>query len=60
MEYYYSTVKRNTFESIVVRWMNLEPIIHSEVSQRKTNTAYQYIHMESRKTILMNLFTGKE
>ena len=24
---YYSTIKRNDFESIVVRWMNLEPVI---------------------------------
>ena len=28
--------KRNQFESVVVRWMNLEPVIHSEVSQKKT------------------------
>ena len=31
---YYSTIKRNTFESIL-RWMNLEPIIQSEVSQKE-------------------------
>ena len=29
---YYSTVKRNAFESVLMRWMNLEPIIQSEVS----------------------------
>ena len=27
--------KRNTFESVLVRWMNLEPIIQSEVSQKE-------------------------
>ena len=27
--------KRNTFESVLMRWMNLEPIIQSEVSQEK-------------------------
>ena len=32
---YYSTTKRNTFESVLMRWMNLEPIIQSEVSQRE-------------------------
>ena len=32
---YYSAIKRNTFESVLVRWMNLEPIIHSEVSQKE-------------------------
>ena len=31
---YYSAIKRNAFESILMRWMNLEPIIQSEVSQR--------------------------
>ena len=31
---YYSVIKRNTFESVLMRWMNLEPIIQSEVSQK--------------------------
>ena len=31
---YYSAIKRNTFESVLMRWMNLEPIIQSEVSQK--------------------------
>ena len=26
---YYSAIKRNAFESLLMRWMNLEPIIHS-------------------------------
>ena len=32
---YYSAIERNTFESVLMRWMNLEPIIHSEVSQKE-------------------------
>ena len=32
---YYSAVKRNTFESVLMRWMKLEPIIQSEVSQKE-------------------------
>lgn len=32
---YYSAIKRNTFESLLMRWMNLETIIHSEVSQKE-------------------------
>ena len=32
---HYSTVKRNAFESVLMRWMNLEPIIQSEVSQKE-------------------------
>ena len=31
---YYSAIKRNTFESVLMRRMNLEPIIQNEVSQR--------------------------
>ena len=31
---YYSAIKKNTFESVLVRWIKLEPIIHSEVSQK--------------------------
>ena len=37
---YYSAVKRNTFESVVMRWMNLERIIHSEVSQAMKNRGH--------------------
>ena len=33
---YYSAIKRNTFESVLMRWMNLVPIIQSEVSQINT------------------------
>ena len=34
---YYSSTKRNEFESVLVRWMNLEPVIQSEVSQKEQN-----------------------
>ena len=30
----YSAIKKNSFESILMRWMKLEPIIQSEVSQK--------------------------
>jgi len=33
MEYY--SVKRNAFESVLVRWMNLEPIIQCDLSQKE-------------------------
>ena len=32
---YYSAIKRNAFESVLIRWMKLEPIIQSEVSQKE-------------------------
>ena len=31
---YYSAVEKNSFESVLMRWMKLEPIIQSEVSQK--------------------------
>ena len=38
---YYWAIKRSTFESVVNRWINPEPIIQSEVSQKeKTNITY--------------------
>ena len=40
---YYSTIKKNTFESVLMRWMKLEPIIQSEVSQ-KGKKPIQYIN----------------
>ena len=32
---YYSAIKKNTFESVLMRWTKLEPIIQSEVSQKE-------------------------
>ena len=38
---YYSAIKKNTFESVLMRWMKLEPIIQNEVTRKKnTNTVY--------------------
>ena len=34
---YYSAIKRNTVESVLVRWINREPVIQSEVSQKEKN-----------------------
>ena len=31
----YSAIKKNTFESVLMRWMKLEPIIQSEISQKE-------------------------
>ena len=36
----YSAIKRNTFKSVLMRWMNLEPIIQSEVRKRKINIIF--------------------
>ena len=37
---YYSAIKKNTFESVLMRWIKLEPIIQSEVRTKNTNTVY--------------------
>ena len=40
---YHTALKRNAFESILMRWMNLEPIIQSEVSQKDLENPDHYI-----------------
>ena len=42
---YYSAIKRNTFESVLMRWMNLEIIIHSEVSQKEKDKYHILMHI---------------
>ena len=32
---YYSAIKRNAFESVLIRWMNLEPIIQSKSERER-------------------------
>ena len=34
---YYSAIKKKESESVLVRWMNLEPVVQSEVSQKEKN-----------------------
>ena len=58
---YYSAMKKNTFESVLMRWITLESIIQSEVSQKeKDEYCILTMHMESRKMVLMNLFAGQQ
>ena len=33
-------IKKNAFESVLMRWMKLEPIIQNEVRKKNTNTIY--------------------
>jgi len=42
---YYSAIKRNTFESVLMRWTNLEPIIQSEVSQKEKDKYHILMHI---------------
>ena len=44
---YYSSVKSNTFESVLMRWMNLEPIIQSEVGWKEKEKYCILMHIYS-------------
>ena len=41
---YYSAIKRNAFRSVLIRWVNLEPIIQSEVSQKEKGKYHILTH----------------
>ena len=42
---YYSAIKMNAFESVLMRWMNLEPIIQSEMSQKEKDEYHILTHI---------------
>ena len=42
---YYSAIKNNTFESVLMRWMKVDPIIQSEVSQKEKHQSSILTHI---------------
>ena len=42
---YYSVIKKYTFESVLMRWMKLEPIIQSEVIQKEKHQYSKLMHI---------------
>ena len=42
---YYSAIKRNAFESVLMWWMNLKPIVQSEVSQKEKDKYSILMHI---------------
>ena len=42
---YYSAIKKNTFESVLMMWMNLEPIIQSELSRKEKDKCHTLTHI---------------
>ena len=42
---YYSAIKRNTFDSVLMRWMKLELIIQSEISQKEKHQYSILMHI---------------
>ena len=55
---YYSAIKKNTFESVLMRWMKLELILQSEVSQKEKHqySILTHIYMEFRKIVTITLY----
>ena len=42
---YYSAINKNAFESVLMRWMKLEPIIQNEVSQKEQHQYSMLMHI---------------
>ena len=40
---YYSAIKNNAFELVLMRWMKLEPVLQSEISQKKKKHQYSIL-----------------
>ena len=57
---YYSAIKKNAFESVLIRWMKLEPIIQSKVSQKEKHQYSILTHMEFRKMVTMTLYVRQQ
>ena len=59
---YYSAIKKNTFESILMRWIKLEPIIQSEVSQKDKDqySILTHIYMRFRKMVMITLYARQK
>ena len=58
---YYSAIKKKTFESVLTRWMKLEPIIQSEVSQKEKHQYSILMHiMEFRKMLTITLYARQQ
>ena len=59
---YYSAIKKNKFESVLMRWMKLEPIIQSEVSQKEKHqySIITHIYMEFRNMVTITLYARQQ
>ena len=59
---YYLAIKKKTFELVLMRWMNLEPIIQNEESQKEKHqySILMHIYMEFRKMVMMTLYARQQ
>ena len=58
----YSAIKKNTFESVLMRWMKLEPIIESKVSQKEKHqySILMHIYVQFRKMETITLYMRQQ
>ena len=57
----YSAIKKSAFESVLMRWMKLEPIIQSEVSQKEKHQYSILTHVyRFRKMVTMTLYVRQQ
>ena len=56
----YSAIKKNTFESVLIRWMKLEPIIQSEVNQGEIPVQYINAYIWNLKMIMLSLYARQQ
>ena len=55
-----TAIKKNAFESVLMRWMKLELIIQSKVSQKEKHQYSILTHMEFRKMVTMILYVRQQ
>ena len=57
---YYLAIKKNTFESVLMRWMKLEPIIQSEVSQKEKHQYSMLLQLLSSLQSCLTLYDPRD
>ena len=58
---YDSAIKKNVCESVLMRWMKLEPILQSEVCRKEKHLyIYKHIYMKFRKMVMMTLYARQQ
>ena len=57
---YYSAIERNTFESVLMKWMKLKSIIQSEISKKEKEKYCVLTYIEFRKMVMRILYTRQQ
>ena len=59
---FYSAIKKNAFDPVLMKWMKLEPIIQSDVSQKEKHQyrILMHVYMEFRKMVMTTIYTRQQ